>query len=155
MINPQNTAQLCLKTVLKVEFVNFLYCQIWIGALYAIFVRTKSMYLWACGSFRSANHKKKFGPANRKSSKSHICGRSEVRIFEDFSFAEPKFPDRPPLQKEQIRQPGLLVFMKAVSRVCESGRTWDYTGANLPPPPATQREYCTAVEAFYLLYLVF
>jgi hypothetical protein len=33
------------------------------------------------------------------------------------------FADRPPLQKEQIWQPGVLVFMKAVSRVCESGRT--------------------------------
>jgi hypothetical protein len=33
------------------------------------------MYLWTCGSFSSANHKK-IGSANRKSGKCHIFGRS-------------------------------------------------------------------------------
>jgi hypothetical protein len=33
------------------------------------------MYLRTCGSFKSANHKKS-GSENRKSTKSHICGRS-------------------------------------------------------------------------------
>jgi hypothetical protein len=43
----QNTAHLCLRTVLKVLFVNFFYVQIWIRALYAMFVRRKSMYVFA------------------------------------------------------------------------------------------------------------
>jgi hypothetical protein len=34
-------------------------------ALYALFVRRKSFYLWTCGSFKSANHKS-IGSADRK-----------------------------------------------------------------------------------------
>jgi hypothetical protein len=55
----QYKAHLFLKTVLKIIFWNdFSHIQIWITALYAIFVRKKSMYLrtWG-GSFKSANHK--------------------------------------------------------------------------------------------------
>jgi hypothetical protein len=59
---------------LKVIFFNVLYyVQIWNRVLYTILVRRKSMYLWNCGSFEVANHKK-IGSANRKS-EYHICGR--------------------------------------------------------------------------------
>jgi hypothetical protein len=71
----RNTAQLCLKIVIKVVFVKVFYVKIWIRALYAIFVRRNSMYLRTCGSFKFANHKK-IGFANRKSATFHICGRS-------------------------------------------------------------------------------
>ncbi len=55
----QNTTQLCLKIVQEVAFLlDFLLCTNLIRALYAIFVRRKSMYLRTCGSFQSANHKK-------------------------------------------------------------------------------------------------
>ncbi len=73
----QNTAQLCLAAALKVVFLHDFYCvQILIRALYDKFVRRKMMYLWTCGSFKSANHKKDWLAANRKSVKWHICGRS-------------------------------------------------------------------------------
>ncbi len=54
MINPQigirkflqNTAQLCLKNIHKSRlFKIYFYFVLWIRALYAIFVRRKSMYL--------------------------------------------------------------------------------------------------------------
>ncbi len=62
----QNTAQLCLKTVI----------QILIRASDAIFVRRKSMFLRNCGSFISGNKIKRLGPKNRKSATCHIFGRS-------------------------------------------------------------------------------
>jgi hypothetical protein len=67
MINPQsaNTAQLCLKTVLKVIFekiINFV--QILIRALCATFLRRNSMHIQTCRCFKSA---KKLGSANCKS----------------------------------------------------------------------------------------
>jgi hypothetical protein len=43
----KNTAQLYLRTVLKVLFVNYFYVQFWIRAFYAMFVRRKSMYVFA------------------------------------------------------------------------------------------------------------
>jgi hypothetical protein len=70
-----NTAQLCLKaleTVLKVVFVHnfFYYVQILIGAVYAIFVRRKGMFLRTCGSFKSASHLSL-----------QICGVAIFRIY--------------------------------------------------------------------------
>ncbi len=73
-ISFKKTAQLCLKTVLKVVFYTIFCVQIWIWALYAVFVWRKSMYLWICGRSKSANHKK-IESENHKSAKNHICGR--------------------------------------------------------------------------------
>ncbi len=68
----QNTVQLCLKTVPKVVFLNDFYDgQIWI----CFIIKTKSIYLQICGSFKSANHKKS-GSKNRKSAQCQICGKS-------------------------------------------------------------------------------
>jgi hypothetical protein len=65
---PQNTAQQCLKTVLKIVFLfNFYYVQILIRVLYAIFVKRKSLYLRTCGSFQFLITKKT-GPQIRKMS---------------------------------------------------------------------------------------
>ena len=64
----QNTAQQCLKTVLKIVFLfNFYYVQILIRVLYAIFVKRKSLYLRTCGSFQFLITKKT-GPQIRKMS---------------------------------------------------------------------------------------
>jgi hypothetical protein len=48
-----------------------------ISALYATFVRRKSMYLRTCKSFKSANDKKD-GSINRKFAKCHICGTAHI-----------------------------------------------------------------------------
>jgi hypothetical protein len=113
------------------------------------------MYVRTCVSFKSVNHKKKFGPANRKFAKSHICGRfAKFRIchLRNFTGGPPTFTKRADLA-------GLdswslwKRFLEYASQV-EPEIT---LGPTPPPhpPPATQREYCTAVEAFYLLYLGF
>jgi hypothetical protein len=44
------------------------------------------MYLGTCGNFKSTNHKKDWA-ANRKSAKSHICGRSANRT----NYLNPQF----------------------------------------------------------------
>ncbi len=70
----QNTAQLCLKAVLKFVFLSdFLLCATLIGALYAIFVRRTGMYLRTCRSFKSANRKEYWVR------KSQIRKRSDLR----------------------------------------------------------------------------
>ncbi len=78
----KNSAQLCLKTVLKVFFLNdFCDMLIWIRSLHAKFVMRKSMSLRTCGIFKSINHNK-IGSTNLKSAKCHIClSSANLTIF--------------------------------------------------------------------------
>jgi hypothetical protein len=73
----QNAAQPCLKTLLKdVFYTIFCFVQIYIRALYAIFVRGKKFAFADLRKFnKSANHQK-IGPQIAKSAKYHICERS-------------------------------------------------------------------------------
>ncbi len=59
----------------KSRLVNVFHVKFWVRALYAIFERINSMYLWTCGSFKSANQKKDW-VRKSQSAKCHICGRS-------------------------------------------------------------------------------
>ncbi len=74
IINPQIANQqvskkycktLCQKSRLSFKLI-FYFCINFNWTVYALFVRSKSMYLWGCGSFSSA---KKTWVANRKSTK--------------------------------------------------------------------------------------
>jgi hypothetical protein len=75
----QNTALLCLKTVLKIVFKKsfFIMYKFKMITCYTVFARRKSMYLRTCGSFKQITNK--IGSANRKSAKCLICGRSAKR----------------------------------------------------------------------------
>ncbi len=75
----QNTAQLCLKTVLKVAYLNN--AQIGIRALFAMFLRGKSLYLWTWWSFKSANHKKDWVHKLQTHKVSHLRTGCNYNIF--------------------------------------------------------------------------
>jgi hypothetical protein len=62
-VSTKNTAQLCLITVINFVFYSVFYIvQILIRLLNALFVTRKSMYFRTCGTFKSANYKKDWGP---------------------------------------------------------------------------------------------
>jgi hypothetical protein len=61
----KSTAKHCQKSQLSFKLI-FLFCNNFNWTVYALFVRSKSMYLWGCGRFSSA---KKVWVANRKSTK--------------------------------------------------------------------------------------
>ncbi len=67
---PHNTAELCIKVVLKFVFGNVFMQKL----EHSCYICKKKKYL-DLRNFRSANHKK-IGSANSKSAKCHICGRS-------------------------------------------------------------------------------
>jgi hypothetical protein len=100
----QNTAQLCLKTVLKVVFIkrSFLYFE---------------MEVW-CPQIT-----KKFGSANRKSTKFHFFGKSQiwpimwVRKFADCALIN-FFADRPPLATSSLTNVS-RVYLKNLN--CKGG----------------------------------
>ncbi len=67
----QPGTQITYQRTLMIKFANFsktlLFKLIWIGALYAVFLMRKIMYLQTCGSLKSAKNHKKIGSASRKS----------------------------------------------------------------------------------------
>jgi hypothetical protein len=69
---PHNTAELCIKVVLKFVFGNVFMQKFELE--HSCYICKEKKYL-DLRNFRSGNHKKN-GPANSKSAKCHICGRS-------------------------------------------------------------------------------
>ncbi len=72
----QNTVQLCVKTVLKVDFLHDFKLK---ESFICIFVRRKGMYLRTCGSCKS---QKQLGPQSQICKVSHLrMGRKSNKLF--------------------------------------------------------------------------